>query len=151
MVNLQALKFLAGQKRKDAEVLFRLRRNNGAIYLMGYALEFSFKRKVCQTLGFNIGFPESRAELSIYSAQIARFNSIGSPITLTQLNQIKNHDLNQLLIFSGAQARIVNSYFNEWVLVSHWNPENRYRIQRFTNAKTASFMKASMIILKEIA
>jgi hypothetical protein len=151
MIDLRVLKYLASQKRKDAEVLFRLKRNNGAIYLMGYALEFSFKRKVCQTLGFNNGFPESSSELNLYTLQIAQFNSISSTISLTQLRQIKNHDLNQLLIYSGAQTRIINSYLNEWLLVRNWSPENRYRIQRFTNEKTTSFMKASRLILKEIA
>jgi hypothetical protein len=139
MIDLRALKYLSSQKRKDAETLFRLRRNNGAIYLMGYALEFSFKRKVCQTLGFNNGFPESRNELNLYS------------ISLTQLRQIKNHDLDQLLIYSGAQTRIINTYWQEWLAVRCWNPENRYRIQRFTNSKAVSFIKASRLILKEIA
>jgi hypothetical protein len=150
MIDLKALKYLASQKRKDAEILFRLRRNNGAIYMMGYALEFSFKRKVCQTLGFNNGFPESSAELSFYAPQIVQFNLISPAISLTQLRQIKNHDLNQLLIFSGAQTRIINFYLSEWLLVNNWSPENRYRIQRFTYDKTANFMKASRLILKEI-
>jgi hypothetical protein len=151
MIDLRALKHLASQKRKDAEVLFRLKRNNGAIYLMGYALEFSFKRKVCQTFGFNNGFPESRNELNFYSPQITLFNSISPAISLTQLRQIKNHDLDQLLIYSGAQTRIVNSYWQEWLTVRCWNPENRYRVQRFTNTKTVRFMHASRQILKEIA
>ena len=150
MIDIRALKYLASQKQKDAEVLFRLKRNNGAIYLMGYALEFSFKRKVCQTLGFNNGFPESRAELSQYSIELAQFNSISPSISLTQLKQIKNHDLNQLLIYSGAQTRIFNLYLNEWLTISCWNPENRYRIQRFSNAKVADFIQASRLILKEI-
>jgi hypothetical protein len=151
MINITALKYLASQKRKDAEILFRLKRNNGAIYLMGYALELSFKRKVCQTLGFNSGFPESGTELHLYSSQLARFNAISPSISLTQLRQIKNHNLDQLLIYSGAQTRILNSYLNEWLLVKCWNPENRYRIQRFSNVKAVNFMQASRIILKEIA
>lgn len=151
MINLRALKYLASQKRKDAEVLFRLKRNNGAIYLMGYALEFSFKRKVCQSLGFHNGFPESRTELNLYSPQIALFNSVSPTISLTQLRQIKNHDLDQLLIYSGAQTRIINTYWQEWLIVRCWNPENRYRIQRFTNSKAVNFMQASRLIFKEIA
>lgn len=151
MINLRALKYLASQKCKDAEVLFKLRRNNGAIYLMGYALELSFKKRVCQALGFHNGFPESRTELNQYASQIAQFNALGAPISLTQLKQIKNHDLNQLLIFSGAQTRIINSHLNEWLTVSSWNPENRYRIQRVTYIKTADFMRASRLILTEIA
>ena len=151
MINLSALKYLASQKRKDAEGLYRLKRNNGAIYLMGYALEFSFKRKVCQTLGFNNGFPESNSELNLYTPQITLFNSISTTISLTQLRQIKNHNLDQLLIYSGAQARITNSYWQEWLTVRCWNPENRYRVQRFKDSKTVKFMQASSIILKEIA
>ena len=151
MINLSVLKYLSSQKRKDAEGLYRLKRNNGAIYLMGYALEFSFKRKVCQTLGFNNGFPESNSELNFYTPQIALFNSISTSISLTQLRQIKNHNLDQLLIYSGAQTRITNSYWHEWLIVRCWNPENRYRVQRFTDGKTVKFMQASRLILQEIA
>jgi len=65
---LDNLKYLSAQKVKDAQVLFRHGRNNGAIYLMGYALEFSLKRKIIQTFGFAQGFPEKRSELATLSS-----------------------------------------------------------------------------------
>ena len=144
------LSYLAGQKRKDAETLFRQHRNTGAFYLMGYALELNLKRKVCQSLGFNRGFPETKAELQAYSIQISLFNSINAGITLTQIKQVKNHDLSQLLIFSGAETRIINLFLQEWLTIKAWNPENRYRIQRFSDTKAERFMKAAKLILKQI-
>lgn len=89
MITQSTFKYLASQKQKDAFALFRQERYSAAVYLMGYALKFSLKRKISQTLGFSKGFPESANELSIYSRQISTFNSISTGVRLTQLRQIK--------------------------------------------------------------
>ena len=128
MIALDTLKYLSGQKLRDARVLFHNNRNAGAVYLMGYVLELSFKRKVCQTIGFSHGFPESTADFHTYTNQIQRF-TINTGIGLTQLKQIKNHDLNMLLTFSGIESIILSSYNDDWRRVKDWNPENRYKSQ----------------------
>ena len=151
MITIYTLSYLASQKQKDATALLHANRNSGAIYLMGYALELSFKRKISQTLGFLLGFPESGPEYNGYNAQIAAFNAIGTGITITQLRQLKNHDLKQLIIFSGAEVRIKTSFLTEWLVIQDWNPENRYKIRKYSTAQAKEFLRSSRVILREIA
>lgn len=152
MIALRTLKYLTTQRLKDAEVLMAGRRYNGAVYLMGYALEFSLKRKLSNTLGFSRGFPESDGEMRhYYTSQLAAFNAISTGISLNQIKQIRNHKLSELLKFSGAEARIVASYYNDWVLVCSWDPENRYVRQNWTARRASAFMNAARIILRQIA
>jgi hypothetical protein len=151
MIAFTTLKYLATQKIKDAEALFVSNRLNGAVYMMGYALEFSLKRKLRITLGFNNGFPESNPEMQhYYTSQLAVFNSISTGLTLHQITQIRNHKLIELLKFSGAEARIVASYFNEWALVCTWDPEKRYVRQNWTSGKATDLMNSARIILRQI-
>lgn len=152
MIALTTLKYLATQKSKDAKTLIANNRFNGAVYMMGYALEFSLKRKLSITLGFNNGFPESNSEMrNYYTSQLAVFNSISTGITLYQINQIRNHKLIELLKFSGAEPRIVASFYNEWTLVCSWDPEKRYIRQNWTSKKATDFMNSARIILRQIS
>ena len=150
MINENTLTYLSGQKQKDAIALLSQNRNSGAIYLMGYALEFSFKRKIIQTLGFANGFPESRLDYNTYSTQISAFNAISTGIILTQLNQLKNHNLNQLIVFSGAENRIKSLFFLEWLIIQNWNPEDRYKIRRYRQYQARECIRAARVILEQI-
>jgi hypothetical protein len=151
MLTVGTLTFLASQKKKDAFALLNQNRNSGAIYLMGYALELSFKRKICQTLGFTGGFPEVIGEYRAYSSQISTFNAISTGIQLTQLREIKNHKLDKLIVYSGAEYRIKTLRLEEWHIISNWNPEDRYKIKRYSTSHTKDFIDASIIILNEIS
>ena len=151
MVQLKDLKFLASQKQKDAETLLRNGRNAGAIYMMGYALELSLKRKISQTLNFQQGFPETSAEFASYSSQLAIFNGLVTGVQLTQVKQIRNHKLPDLLIFSGAQAAITSHLHGEWQIVHTWTPEKRYVRQRVTSLKAQCFVMAAKQIISEIS
>jgi|SRR5271156_1446865 len=150
MVLPKTLKYLSIQKQKDAHALLQKRRNNAAIYLMGYALELALKRKITQTLGFNQGFPEIKPDFDQYSIQIATFNTINSGIQLNRLKQIKSHGLSQLLTYSGAEVRIITHYYKEWLVVKDWNPENRYKIKRYSGVKAKNFIYSAKKILVEI-
>jgi hypothetical protein len=150
MVALKTLKYLSNQKKKDAVALLQKDRNSAAIYLMGYALEFELKRKVSLTLGFNNGFPEYSVDFAHYSAQVGAFNAISSGIQLTQLKQIRNHNLNELLKYSGAQGRITASYYDHWLIVKDWNPEDRYKIRKYSRDKAQKIINSFSIILKQI-
>ncbi|MDI3319038.1 hypothetical protein [Pinibacter soli] len=150
MIGLHTLKYLATEKLKDAETLMQNQRYNGAVYMMGYALEFSFKRKLSKTLCFSNGFPETSAEMQQYASQLAAFNVLRTGITLSQIRQIRNHKLVDLIKFSGAEARIVRFCYAEWLLVCCWNPERRYQRQHWTAKKAQEFMTAAGIILKQI-
>jgi hypothetical protein len=150
MISTNTLKYLAGQRIKDAKVLFTQNRNSAAIYLMGYALEFSFKRKISNTLGFANGFPETPREFNLYGVQTAAFNHISTGITLNQVTQIRNHDLNKLIIFSGAELRIISSFLTEWNVVKSWNPENRYKRRKFTSSQVRLFIRSAKVIIGEL-
>jgi hypothetical protein len=149
MIAIATLKYLAAQKQKHAEVLLHNNRNTGAIYLMGYALELSFKRKICQTLGFINGFPETITDFSFYAVQINSF-TMNTGRSLTHLKQIKNHDLNMLLTFSGVQSIISTSHSNDWLRVKDWNPESRYKREYITKLRSGKFIASAKVILKEI-
>jgi hypothetical protein len=136
--------------RRDSRVLFRGRRYSGAVYLMGYCLEFSLKRKIAQTLAFTYGFPETPIEFNTYASQISHFNTISTGLRLGNIKQIKHHKLYELIVFSGAQSRIFASYLNQWNIVQQWRPEDRYKIKRYTREKAKQFMKAAIDILMQI-
>ncbi|MBV4356119.1 hypothetical protein [Pinibacter aurantiacus] len=150
MIGLQTLKYLATQKLKDAEILMQNQRYNGAVYIMGYALEFSFKRKLSINLGFASGFPETAGEMQQFPNQLAAFNTINGGIPLSQIRQIRNHKLTDLIKYSGAETRIKASYNNEWQLVCCWNPEKRYVRQNWTAKRAKDFIAAANIVLKQI-
>ena len=151
MILLSTLQYLTSQKIKDAGILFQKRRNNGSIYLMGYALEFTLKRKISVTFGFTNGFPETGAELNSYSSQINLFHSLNTGIQLNRIVQLRHHRLNELLTYSGERARILALFYPEWQTVSAWNPEDRYVRQRITRRRTVEFMHSARLILREIA
>jgi hypothetical protein len=149
MVTLDTLKYLVAQKTKDAEALFRGKRHSTCIYIMGYAVEYSLKRKICNTLRFNIGFPESRQELSSYLNSFRVQGAIFIP-PFTDIKEIRNHNLNKLLTYSGAEPRIKAAFLDEWNTVSQWNPENRYRVQRFSKDKAEQFVQEAKAIINEL-
>jgi hypothetical protein len=59
MIPVATFQTLITQKTKDAQALLLNNRNASSIYLMGYAVEFALKRKICNTLGFIHGFHEN--------------------------------------------------------------------------------------------
>ena len=150
MVKLSSLKFLSGQMQKDAKVLFHSGRYVGSVYLMGYALEFAFKKKISLTLGFNSGFPDTRNDYSLYANIVSTFITKSTGIQLSSLHDIRNHNLSKLLTYSGVESRIVRNYYSEWLVVKRWKPEDRYRVQRLGRNRSKEFLDAAFIILKQI-
>lgn len=150
MIGVRTLGYLNVQRQKDAKILFKGNRYAAAVYLMGYAIEYALKRSICQRLGFENGFPELKAEFGNYSSQVAVFNASNAGLQLTQLRQIKNHDLKELLGFSGIDENIIDQYHDDWVIVCEWNPEDRYKIRRYSINKCRIFLKSARIILNQI-
>ena len=151
MIPLPTLKYLSSQKVKDADILFRHERNNGAIYLMGYALEFSLKRKISLAFGFTGGFPENGVELNTYAPQVNHFHALQTGVQLIRISQLRHHRLTDLLTYSAEGPRITALFYPEWQVVNQWNPEDRYIRRRVTRARAAEFMRSAKVILKEIA
>jgi hypothetical protein len=150
MIGLRNLSHLNTQRQKDARILFKGNRYAATVYLMGYALEYALKRRICLHLGFSSGFPEFNNEFTRYNAQLVFYNSIRPGAPLNQLRQIKNHNLDDLLSFSGLQQKIHENYKKDWLEVCDWNPEDRYKIRRYSRAKCRRFIRAACVILNQL-
>jgi hypothetical protein len=147
MISGQTLTYLVANKLKDARTLIQNGRFPTSIYLAGYAVEIALKRRICQTLQFNMGFPETRQELQDYLTRINRHNT---QALIIHLYDIRNHDLNKLLFYSGVELRIKNILFNEWTVVNRWNPESRYRKIRIIRKVAEAYFEAARKITQEI-
>ena len=106
MIARNDLRKIARAKLGDAEILYKNRRYDSAIYLCGYAVEAILKARICRTLKWS-GFPETRGEFQSYQS-------------------FRTHDLNVLLSLSGVQEKILTEYPMEWRRVSEWSSEMRY-------------------------
>lgn len=148
MIAKKTLRELVDQKLKDAEVLIANRRYATAVYMAGYALELALKLKICKIFKFAQGFPENKAEFIIYQN-----NAKSQPIlagTITQIKDIRNHDLNKLLFYSGVEFRIKLNYLNEWNLVVSWDPEMRYKVQKVLKREAVNKVTAIETLIQNI-
>lgn len=107
MIPTADLRSVARARLRDAQVLVRAKRFDGAFYLCGYSVELALKARICRTLKWT-GFPQTSNE----------FAGLGS---------VKTHDLEILLRFSGIADRITKNYLSEWSEVLAWSPEKRYQ------------------------
>ncbi len=121
---LRAAKLLRTRKSYDA-----------ATYLCGYAVEIALKSRICRTLKWTAGFPETNSE----------FRSKGN---------LKTHDLEVLLDYTGMQDRVrsvsSDGFLTDWSTVIKWNPEERYNPRGTKNLSDANSMIASTQILLRI-
>lgn len=147
MIPTMTLRYLVKNRIKDAEILFRNKRYPASLYMAGYAVEIALKYKICRTLQFNNGFPETRQELSAYLHYINRNNP--SPLQMS-LGQIRNHNLPDLLFYSGIELRIKSNFHNEWRIINMWKPENRYKKLRVLKSGNDAYLRAAKRIIKEI-
>src|SRR5579863_7686293 len=107
MISRRDLRTIARGRLRDAQVLLRAKRFDGAFYLCGYAVELALKARICHTLGWP-GFPESSQDFK-------------------GLQSVKTHDLEVLLRFSGVEAQVKAKHLADWSVVLEWNPERRYQ------------------------
>lgn len=148
MIPKDILRTLISQKLKDADVLIANRLYSAAIYLAGYALELALKLKICKIFKFVQGFPENKAEFSFYQTSVKSQKLLVGAIT--QIRDIRNHDLNKLLFFSGVEYKIKSKFLNEWSLVFGWDPEMRYKMQKVLKKEAIENVEAIKIIVKNI-
>ena len=80
---------------------------DAAVYLCGYAVEIALKARICKTLKWTDGFPESASEFRLKA-------------------NLKTHDLEALLSFTAVQDKIKPAHLRAWSLVNEWTPEQRY-------------------------
>jgi hypothetical protein len=98
MIDRTALKRIARARLKDAEVLCRNRRYDGARYLCGYSIELALKSRICRTLKWK-EFPEEANEFQ-------------------GLTSLKTHNLDILLRLSGVEEKIKTNYMVDWSIVA---------------------------------
>jgi HEPN domain-containing protein len=148
MIAKKTLRELVDQKLKDADVLIKNRRYAAAIYLAGYALEIALKFKICKIFKFVQGFPEDKIEFSIYQNRAKSQRLLAGAIT--QVKEIRTHDLNKLLFFSGKEYNIKLNYLNEWESAVSWNPEMRYKLQVYLKKDALGMVNAIKTIIQNI-
>ncbi len=107
MIAITDLNKTAREYLRAAKLLRTGRSYDVAIYLCGYAVEIALKARNCRTLHWTTGFPETTAEFKLKS-------------------NLKTHDFEALLEFTGLQDRIKLRYFADWAIVNKWKPEQRY-------------------------
>lgn len=127
MLSRVELRKIGKARLKDASVLLRARRYDGAIYLYGYAIEVALKARICRTLAW-AGYPATRKEFQNYKS-------------------FRTHDLDVLLRLCGLEQKIKTHFFAEWSAIAMWNPEARYKPIGSASKQDAELMIESAGIL----
>lgn len=148
MIDKKILRTLIIQKLKDADVLVANNRYSCAIYIAGYALEIALKRKICKIFKFVNGFPENKSEFVLYQNNLKSQPLLAGAIT--QIRDIKHHDLNKLLFYSGAEYKVKLTLLKEWTLVVTWNPEMRYSMNKIVKKHAIDNIAAIKIIVASL-
>lgn len=134
MIAISDLRKTAREYLRAAKLLRTRRSYDASVYLCGYAVEIALKARICYTLKWTTGFPQTAKEFS-------------------QKASLKTHDLEALLDYTGLQHHIRSSdpggLFRDWSVVSEWGPEERYNPRGTkTSAETDSMIASTQILLK---
>lgn len=148
MISKQNIRELINQRLKDSDALISKRRYNAALYISGYALELVLKLKICKIFKFTQGFPENKIEFRYYQ-NTAKQNLLLSK-TIKNIQDIRNHDLNKLLFYSGAEYKVRLNLTFEWAAVVGWSPEMRYKIIKIKKQAIVYKLNAIKAIVKQI-
>jgi hypothetical protein len=101
-------------------------RYDGAVYIVGYAVEYKLKARIATTLLGCRAFPET----------IDEFNSLA---------KLKVHNLEDLAKAAGKHPMIIKSHKGKWDFFrNNWSPEARYR--RIGSANRASAMAMIQVV-----
>ncbi len=107
MLAISDLHATAREYLRAAKLLRTKRSYDAAVYLCGYAVEIALKARICRTLNWSTGFPQTNSE----------FQTKGN---------LKTHNLEVLLDYTGIQDRVRTAFLKDWSVASHWTPEQRY-------------------------
>lgn len=124
MISKQNLEEIAKDKLECSKLLFESKKYDTSLYLVGYSIEMALKYKVCKILKLNNGFPETKLEFDNYISK--NDNDLGKEII--HLKDIRNHNLQKLLYYSGQEFSIKSQLLDEWTNILYWNPELRYKL-----------------------
>ena len=124
MIPKQNLEEIAKNKLSCSILLFKSKMFDTSLYLVGYSVEMALKYKICKIFNLKDGFPETKKEFDIYISDSD--NNLGEVIK--NLRDIRNHDLEKLLFYSGQEFPIKLKLLDEWTDILYWNPELRYKL-----------------------
>ncbi len=144
MIPKPVLKELINIRLKDAQVLFKNRRYHAAIYMSGYSIEIALKLKICRLFSFKKGFPETKAEFSAYKPPSTKKN-LG--VVIKELKEIRHHGLSDLIIYSGVESRVKQTYLNEWNLIAGWDPKIRYENRKTRKADVQLWLSSVQVLI----
>lgn len=131
MISIQEINRIASARLKDAEILYKGKRYDGAVYLCGYAVELTLKAKICKILKWS-GFPSTNSEFQ-------------------GLQSFKTHRLDLLLSLSGQEGKIKTAFLADWSIVASWDSETRYSIVGTVSKTDALYMiESAKIIIKAL-
>lgn len=109
MTTRNEFKDLAVTRLKEAKALFRENFYDGAIYLVGYVIEYALKARICKILDMT-DYPDS-GEIS---------------------KSFKTHKYSDLLKLAGLEKKFDTAkkenedLFENWSLVTNWSTDFRY-------------------------
>jgi HEPN domain-containing protein len=127
MITRSDLTKIARARLRDAEVLYRSQRYDGAIYLCGYAVEIALKARICKPLSWS-GYPSTGGEFQNYQS-------------------FRTHNLDVLLRLAGVEEKIKTTLMTEWSTVAAWDQEARYKPIGSATRQAAELMIASARVL----
>jgi len=127
VISIAELEGLSLERLEDAKVLSAAGRNEGAVYICGYAIELALKKRICTTLGWT-EYPDDGKGTDKYKS-------------------FKTHDLEILLHLSGLESEIKTKYFAEWSAID-WNPEIRYSSAKQTSARACLMIQSTEKLLQ---
>lgn len=108
MIDTADLHRTAREYLRAAKLLRTRKSYDAAVYLCGYAVEIALKARICKTLKWTAGFPQTNSE----------FQDKGT--------LLKTHNLQLLMEYTAVQGQMSTQFLREWAVVRLWSPEQRY-------------------------
>lgn len=117
---------LAIDRLADAEALHSAGRDDGAVYLCGYVLEYSFKSHIC------------------------KHNNWKQYTPLAESRGFSIHNLEELIKLTGREDQINTNCQRDWLFVKNWDPTDRYKITARSPEDCQSFIDSTKKIRTEL-
>lgn len=118
------LKEIALKKLDASKLLFESAKYDTSLYLIGNSIELALKYKICKIFQFEEGFPETKNEFEMYISMSD--STLGKEIA--NIKEIRNHNLQKLLFYSGQDYIVKLELLEEWTNISYWSPGLRYKL-----------------------
>lgn len=125
MASRASLQSQAKENLADAKYLLADGRTKNATQLCGYALEFALKAYICKAHGWSSYPPGKKGDYSSF---------------LT-------HDLETLLMISGAAPHIKLHMPVDWSLACKWDPQSRYEEDKPSDDEALDCLNSSTTII----